>query len=219
MSWFVADAPIRSKLMIAFSILFALVALQPIAVCFVAPATALWLGIGSAVVAAILGVAFRRGIAGPYVTTVLRMEALAAGDLDGPIAFTEHRDCVGRMTKAMFSFRDAAKAQIALNEEARKHGDLVRGMAANLRELAAGNLTAEITADYPKEYAELKSNFNDAVVSLRALIGSVTSSAATIRSGSTEIAHASESLARRTEANAASLEEASAAIAQIDQRL
>ncbi|UYY59230.1 hypothetical protein [Sphingomonas sp. S2-65] len=43
MSWFVADAPIRSKLMIAFGILFALVALQPIAACFVAPATALWL--------------------------------------------------------------------------------------------------------------------------------------------------------------------------------
>ena len=219
MSWFVTNAPIRSKLLIAFGILFVLVAVQPLAACFAAPATVQWLGAGAACFAAILGIAFRRAIADPYVTTVLRMEALAAGDLDSPIAFTEHRDCVGRMTKAMFSFRDAAKVQIALNAEARKHADLVRGMTSNLKELAAGNLTAEITAEYPPEYAELKTNFNEAVVGLRALIGTVTASAATIRSGSTEIAHASESLARRTEANAASLEEASAAIAQIDQRL
>jgi methyl-accepting chemotaxis protein len=44
-------------------------------------------------------------------------------------------------------------------------------------------------------------------------------SAASIRTGSGEIAHASANLARRTEANAASLEETSAAISQMDQRL
>ena len=219
MSWFVADAPIRLKLVIAFGVLFALVALQPLVACFAAPATVQGLGIAAACVAAILSIAFRRAIADPYVTTVLRMEALAAGDLDSTIAYTQHSDCVGRMTKAMFSFRDSAKAQIALNQEAQKHAGLVRGMTANLKELAAGNLTAEITAEYPAEYAELKLNFNEAVAGLRTLIGSVTASAVTIRGGSSEIAHASEALARRTEANAASLEEASAAVAQIDERL
>ena len=44
-------------------------------------------------------------------------------------------------------------------------------------------------------------------------------SAATIRTGSGEIAQASEDLARRTEANAASLEETSAAVTQMDGRL
>ncbi|MCD2324382.1 methyl-accepting chemotaxis protein [Sphingomonas sp. IC-56] len=219
MSWFVADAPIRLKLLIAFGILFALVAVQPVAAWLIAPSSVQWLGFGAAGVAAVLGFMFRRAIADPYVSTVLRMEALAAGDLDSPIAHTEHSDCVGRMTKAMFAFRDAAKVQIALNAEAQKHGALVCGMGANLKELAAGNLTAEITAEYPAEYAELKLNFNEAVSSLRTLIGSVTASAGTIRNGSSEIAQASESLARRTEANAASLEQTSAAIAQIDGRL
>jgi methyl-accepting chemotaxis protein len=219
MSWFVAHAPIRSKLLIAFSVLFALVAIQPIAALFATPDVVQGIGIGAAITAAVLGFAFRRAIADPYVTPVLRMEALAAGDLDSQIAFTQHRDCVGRMTKAMFTFRDAAKAQTALYTEAKKNAALICGMTSNLKELAAGNLTAEITEDYPPEYAELKANFNEAVVSLRTLIASVSASAVAIRSGSSEIAHASDSLARRTEANAASLEQTSAAIAQIDERL
>jgi methyl-accepting chemotaxis protein len=51
------------------------------------------------------------------------------------------------------------------------------------------------------------------------LIGSVVESSESLRNGSSEIAYASEDLARRTESNAASLEETSAALAQIDGRI
>ncbi|WP_404338465.1 methyl-accepting chemotaxis protein [Sphingomonas sp. MMS12-HWE2-04] len=217
MSWFRCHAPIRLKLLIAFGAMFGLVAIQPLAALLFGGS--IWLGLAAAVVAAVLGVAFRRAIAEPYVNTVLRMEALASGDLESSIQFTDYSDCVGRMTKAMFAFRDSAQAQITLNAEAEKHACLVRGMTANLKALADGDLTADITADYPAEYAELKAHFNDALASLRALIGSVARSASSLRGGSSEISAASESLARRTEANAASLEETSAAIAQIDERL
>ncbi len=54
---------------------------------------------------------------------------------------------------------------------------------------------------------------------LTKLISSIAESALAIRTGSGEIAQASEDLARRTESNAASLEETSAAIAQMDERL
>ncbi len=54
---------------------------------------------------------------------------------------------------------------------------------------------------------------------LRTLLQTVAESALAIRTGSGEIAQASEDLARRTESNAASLEETSAAIAQMDERL
>ncbi|MBL7537512.1 methyl-accepting chemotaxis protein, partial [Escherichia coli] len=60
---------------------------------------------------------------------------------------------------------------------------------------------------------------NAALTSLRTLIGSVMESTSTIHTGSSEIAQASEDLARRTEANAASLEETSAAVTQMDERL
>ncbi|AQR72879.1 methyl-accepting chemotaxis protein [Sphingomonas sp. LM7] len=219
MNWFTAHAPIRLKLLIAFGAMAALVAVQPIATVIAGPSAGLVVGLGATALAAVLGIVFRTAIATPYVTTVLRMEALAEGDLTSPIVFTDYRDCVGRMTKAMFRFRDSAQAQITLNAQAEKHARLVNGMTANFKRLANGDLTADIIEDYPADYAELKANFNDALASLRDLIGSVTQSTTMIRAGSSEIAGASESLARRTEANAASLEQTSAAIAQIDGRL
>jgi methyl-accepting chemotaxis protein len=123
------------------------------------------------------------------------------------------------MTKAMHAFRDSARTQIRLNGEAEKNAELVRGMTGNLKRLADGDLTADIAEDYPASYLELKTNFNEALGSLRTLIGSVTESTVAIRTGSSEIATASEDLARRTEANAASLEETSAAVTQMDSQL
>lgn len=38
----------------------------------------------------------------PYVNTVLRMEGLAAGDVDSPIAYTDYTDCVGRMRAHLY---------------------------------------------------------------------------------------------------------------------
>ena len=89
----------------------------------------------------------------------------------------------------------------------------------SLEAMTNGDLTAEIEVDFPPAYTELKANFNAALTSLRGLIAQVSESAARIRTGSAEISHASDDLARRTEGNAASLEQTSAALAQIDGRL
>jgi len=218
MQWFVARAPIRRKLRFAFLSMTILVLAAPLTA-LVAPKLLLPVTGGAFLLGIAMGEWFRRAIANPYVTTVVRMEALAAGDLDSPIAFTDFTDCVGRMTKAMFIFRENAAAQIRLNEEADKHGAIVRGMTANLRRLADGDLTAEITEHYPPAYAELKANFNETLGSLRKLIGTVGEGSTAIRDEVAEIAEASETLARRTEANAANLEQTSAAITQIDARL
>jgi methyl-accepting chemotaxis protein len=218
MHWFVADAPIRLKLLIAFGSMAVACAIITLTA-WIAPDSTLW--VGSLVTLAAFGAAawYRQAIATPYVTTVLRMEALARGDLGSPIQFTDYQDCVGRLTRAMFSFRDAAQVQVEQNREAERHADIVRGMTENLKMLASGDLAADIVADYPAAYAGVKDNYNAALASLRALIGTVSSSAAAIRTGSGEIAQASENLARRTEASAASLEQTSAAVAQMDQRL
>ncbi|WP_395331516.1 methyl-accepting chemotaxis protein [Novosphingobium sp. BL-8H] len=181
--------------------------------------TALWVVLATSAVAAVLGSAYREAIAGPYVATVVRMEGLAAGDLESPIEFTHFRDCVGRMTQAMFQFRATAQAEIARGAEAQRHGQVVQGMADNFRRLSAGDLTADIVEDYPGEYSALKDSFNEALSSLRGLLGTVKTGTQNSLVGSREIAQASEDLARRTEANAASLEQTAAAIQQIDLRL
>jgi methyl-accepting chemotaxis protein len=216
MHWFQAIAPIRLKLFVAFGSLIGVMALVGL-IAFLAPtqlaAPMVALLIGGA---AIQCMRYRVAIADPYVSTVVRMEALAAGDLTSPIQFGDYRDCVGRMTKAMLIFRDNA-AERARQAEAQSVA--VRHLGASLARLTRGDLTAEVGEGFPPGYAALKTDFNAALGALRGLIGTVMESAATIRTGSHEIAQAAEDLARRTEANAASLEQTSAAVAQMDLRL
>ncbi|CAN5518396.1 hypothetical protein BH10PSE14_BH10PSE14_24030 [soil metagenome] len=221
MNWFTTIAPIRQKLFVSYVTLTAFSAL--IGVTGAIGSGGRWYvvltGVGGTIVSVVMGFVFRSAIADPYVTTVVRMEGLAAGDLSSAIAFTHHADCVGRMTKAMATFKDTAIAQRAADSETEVVAEMVRSMAQNMARLAEGDLTAEITTTFPSAYAMLKTSFNDALANLRTLIGGVTESASGIRTGSDEIAQASEDLARRTEGNAASLEETSAALVQIDTRL
>ncbi|MFC3308688.1 methyl-accepting chemotaxis protein [Blastomonas aquatica] len=177
------------------------------------------MAVGGAVAAAIsasVSSFYRRAIADPYVTTTVRMEGLAAGDLSSPIQYMEQQDCVGRICRAMSGFRDASVTQI---KQAQEQAEIVQILAGHLASLSRGDLTTEVTAAFPNEYAALKSNFNEAVASLRQMIAAVTDSAAAIGTGSREISRASEDLARRTESNAASLEQTSASLAQVDERL
>jgi methyl-accepting chemotaxis protein len=216
MHWFEAVAPIRRKLAVAFNSMLAVMIVSTL-VALLAPML-----VALPIVAILIGGAavqcgrYRKAIADPYVSTVVRMEALAAGDLTTGIQFTDYQDCVGRMTKAMMTFRDAAVEQ---QRQAREQDEAVQRLGGQLERLSQGDLTAEIGEGFPSGYAMLRTNYNAALAALRELIGSVMESAASIQTGSGEIAQASEDLARRTEANAASLEETAAAVTQMDQRL
>ncbi|MFT3965480.1 MAG: methyl-accepting chemotaxis protein, partial [Sphingobium sp.] len=78
----------------------------------------------------------------PYVNTVVRMEALAEGDLTSSIQHMDHSDCVGRMTTAMQVFRDNARRVLAHSGEADM---VVRRLGAGLEAVAAGDLTYQIS--------------------------------------------------------------------------
>ena len=96
----------------------------------------------------------------PYVNTVLRMEALAKGDLDSPINYTEYQDCVGRMTRAMTVFRDNA-AEIHKSREAQEI--IVSELGTGLKKLSESQLDYSITCVFPAAYEELRKDFNDAM--------------------------------------------------------
>jgi len=180
-------------------------------------------GIGLIALAIALAWLLSRAIATPISALTGTMSTLASGRNDVDVDGTDRSDELGDMARAVLVFRDAAIAKQATDAAAAKaeaeQKMVVEIVSAQLSELASGNLTAEISADFPRDYAAVKSNFNAAVSSLRELIASVMDATASIHAGSGRIAEASEDLARRTEANAASLEETSAAIVQMDQRL
>lgn len=173
-----------------------------------------------------LGLAFlmvRSGITVPIAGLEDRMRQLAQGDTSSLVDGTGRKDEVGAMARALQVFREAAVERERLAAAKQKaddeQGRVVEVVAETLAAIAQGDLTKEITADFPPEYRELKGSVNQAVASLRTLLAGVSGGAVQIRIGSTEIAQASEDLAKRTESNAASLEETSAAIVQMDGRL
>jgi methyl-accepting chemotaxis protein len=165
----------------------------------------------------------RLGITTPIANLQARMKTLAEGNNAAEVPGTDRGDEIGAMAKAVLVFREAA-VEKEQADAAKKIADaeqqrVVSTLETNLVKLAQGDLTSEINEAFSPTYESVKTNFNAAVGELRSLIGTVMESAMTIRTGSGEIAQASEDLARRTEANAASLEETSAAVTQMDGRL
>ncbi len=216
--WFSNDAPIRMKfrvLAIVYLLLSSGIAALAGVAAFAPDMIAPEMVLGGAIagVIAIVGVTLvaSRLICTPYVTTVVRMEALAAGDLDSPVAYTDNHDCVGRLTKAMAAFRESALA--AREADTQRQMALVLG--EGLGKLAAGDLSVRIDAELQEPFATLASDFNAAVAALRAAMLSVSTVATDIRKGAGEISAASDDLSQRTEQQAASLEQTAAAMEQI----
>ncbi|MBW4330446.1 HAMP domain-containing protein [Stakelama sp. CBK3Z-3] len=164
-----------------------------------------------------------RTITGPLKRLSTTMRELSGGNHDVTVGDTNRTDEVGAMAKAVLVFRDAAQEQARLQATKRAADEeqqaVIERVSEHLHILAGGDLSRPITQKFPENYAALKSNYNAALESLRTLIAEVLESARTIGTGSQEIQSASEDLARRTESNAASLEETTAAVAQITDRL
>jgi methyl-accepting chemotaxis protein len=219
LTWFEKRAPIRAKFRFLLAVYSLLGALAAGAGSYAAVHAQ---GInGTLIIGVLVGTAFllagvtmlaSKLICTPYVNTVLRMEALAAGDLVSPIAYTENQDCVGRMTKAMGVFREnMEKVSIVAKEQA-----LVQeALAAGLDRLSDGDLTARITTKFPADYESLRRDFNNALDHLSTVLAAVTQASGGVHTGAGEISQASNDLSRRTEQQAASLEETAAAMDQI----
>lgn len=212
LSWFEKTAPIRAKFRVLLYAYGTLAAVSVgAAVVGGASVPAIAVSAASLVLTVIFALVSAKLVCDPYVNTVVRMEALAAGDLDSPVHYTDHRDCVGRLTKAMDTFRMTAQ-QAADGETV---AQVVRELGAGLAALAEGNMIYSIERPFAGGYDELRQIFNSTVAGLEQGLSQVAGSAQSVHSGSTEIRAASEDLAHRTEQQAASLEETTASMAQV----
>jgi len=196
------------------------------------------IGLGGLSAAAVVAVVMtRRQISGPLTRMIDTMGQLARGNLDVAVPADDRADEIGRMALALASFRDDARKARTMEAEAQElrsaaDGERVRAdeerrrneaeqamvvdtLAATLGDLARGDLTARIDADFVGRYAQLKADYNAAVDSLREVMIAISGSTEGIRGGSDEIAAASDDLSRRTEQQAASLEETAAALDEI----
>ena len=215
LTWFEKHAPIRQKFNALLGVHVGLVALSCLATLLAlggAGPLVLLLSGAALVLTVVTVLTAKRRICDPYVGTVLRTEALAAGDLDSVIERTDYSDCVGRLSRAMGVFRDQA---VALRRTSAERDVMVGQLTAAMNELARGNLAYRIATPFPSESEKLRSDFNDALSRLADAMGQVIDSTTAIDTGAAEIRTASADLATRTEGQAARLAEASAAMREV----
>ena len=213
LTWFEKEAPIRAKFKALLGVHTALAGVG-LATTWLAGGSPVLVGAaGAAMLATFVTVRVSGArICDPYVNTVLRMEALASGDVSSPIAYTDHKDCVGRMAKAMATFRANSTA---LDGSKAAEAQIVDALSGGLKKLSNNQLDFQLNEPFAANYDELRKDFNAAVSSLGTAMRSVRASAASVHNGATEIRSASDDLAQRNERQAANLEEAASAMNQV----
>ncbi|WP_419759227.1 methyl-accepting chemotaxis protein [Acidisoma sp.] len=162
---------------------------------------------------------------------------LAQGRTDVAVERLQRRDELGAIVRSLDVFKNnqerlgAAQAEqvrteqnaskeraIAASAQAeaqRKAQAVVTGLAGGLSKLAAGDLTGRLLAAFSEEYEQLRADFNAAAESLEEAMCMISLSTGTLYASADGIAAASSDISRRSEAQAATLEQTAAALTQI----
>jgi methyl-accepting chemotaxis protein len=180
---------------------------------------------------------FARSLAGLIRRVTETMGRLAVGDLKADIHGQDRLDEIGAMARAVQVFKEAANENKRLEREAAdirqaqeaqrdnqsridnaKAEDLrafVHAIDRGFNALSEGDLTVRMDKAVAPEFELIRAKFNDSVAALEGTLSSVVEAVGTISAGLQQISSASNDLAKRTEQQAASLEETVAAIGQV----
>jgi methyl-accepting chemotaxis protein len=120
-----------------------------------------------------------------------------------------------RACGSLTSLHEQKTIEAASAAEAAADQEAISAIADGLAALAEGDLTRRVTAHLSAKTNKLKTDFNAAVDRLSEMLGVISGNAVAIRTGTGEFAHAADDLSRRTEQQAASLEQTAAALNQI----
>ncbi|MFK5980995.1 MAG: HAMP domain-containing methyl-accepting chemotaxis protein [Rhizobiaceae bacterium] len=174
-------------------------------------------------------------ISPPLTNMTTAMNKLAEGDLEIVVPGTERHDEIGEMAGAVQIFKENAlnnkrleaeqieqkklaeeREKIAQEEAIAGERQMVSDVFGRaMSSIAEKDLSYRINEDLPEAYLKLKDDFNDAIEGLAGTIDQIGETSAKILDGSKEINSASANLSRRTETQAASVEETAAAVEQI----
>ncbi len=149
----------------------------------------------------------------PLRNIIDALKRLAAGDWTTKVDGQERQDEMGELSRVFLAFRD--QLQAAERETQRQTEIIVSSIGEGLSHLAAGDVGFRVRANLNGPFAKLEDDFNSAAESLSCTLRMVSLSTHTLGNGTEEIRHASDDLSLRTEKQAASLEETSAAMSEI----
>lgn len=195
---------------------------------------ALMLSVGLAIAAIFI---VNRRVVRPLNGISGAMKQVAQGNIGQEIPYSERLDEIGEMAGAVAVFRDNAGERMRLerqatsdraiaegermareaerNRESGKVQAAVASLADALGRLASGDMTCDIHTPFDGELDRLRQDFNTSVARLKEALCEVGDNARAIDAGARQIRSAADALARRTEHQAASVEETAAALEQI----
>jgi methyl-accepting chemotaxis protein len=113
-------------------------------------------------------------------------------------------DSAGKVVKVVKFATDVTARMSAIGE-----------VNSGLEALSQGDLTISLDQAFVPSMEELRANFNNSVLKLRQTMGTIGVNGAAIAAAAHEISNAADSFSKRTETQAASLEETAAALEQI----
>lgn len=165
------------------------------------------------------------------------MRQVADGNIGQEVPYSGRRDEIGDMAAAVTVFRDNAGERMRLERQSasdraiaegermardaernRENGKVqaaVASLADALGRLASGDMTCVIDTSFEGELDRLRQDFNTSVARLKEALCEVGDNARAIDASARQIRSAADALARRTEHQAASVEETAAALEQI----
>ncbi|URI15523.1 methyl-accepting chemotaxis protein [Brevundimonas albigilva] len=196
-------------------------------------------GVGAVVSLVVLGACLylSRRMFAPLGELRRRMEALQQGRLEISVPWAGRSDDIGQIARAVASFRDAAVKRVEMEAEAEalretakanriaaeqerhriaeEDAVVVAALGEGLACLARGDLTHRIRVDFVARSRQLKDDYNAAMDALGQTMGDIVDLVQAMRAGTAEVTTATDDLSRRTERQAASLEQTAAALDQI----
>ena len=194
--------------------------------------------IGVGALCAAVGFGLSRSLSRPITALTLSMARLAEGDLEADAPGDRRGDEVGAMARSVLVFKqhalerrrleaEAERQRAALDGEraltaheraevARQQSAAIGELGVALQGLADGDLARRLGDGFPAQFSAIRDDFNTAVAALASMIQAVTEAIHTIEAGSRQIWSASQDLAHRAEKQAGSLEEADAAMRELN---
>ncbi|WP_337266601.1 methyl-accepting chemotaxis protein [Oryzifoliimicrobium ureilyticus] len=165
------------------------------------------------------------------------MRRLADGALDTGITGEKRGDEIGDMARALGIFKEnaiskvrieeqseqeraAAEAERQRNDEEKRELDrqielAVTELAAGLERMSQGDISVTIDRPFIGRLEQLRQDFNASMLRLQATMRQIRDNVQVIQGNGGQMAESAEGLSRRTEQQAASLEETAAAVEEI----
>jgi methyl-accepting chemotaxis protein len=166
-----------------------------------------------------IGLWLAASITRPVARLSQSLTRIGGGELAANVTDTHRRDEVGTMARALETMRqrlsDTQARDQAATEARAARDHAVETLREALAALSDGDLACRIDSGFPAELDRLREDFNRAIARIAETVTEVVSASASIRISADGLGTSAADLSRRTETQAATLEETAAALEEL----